>query len=55
LVRALGRRVDKGPNERGRGLFIEETSLLHVRSNFDLDLLLGLNLIWLDLRLDVNF
>ena len=40
----------------GGGLFIEKTSL-HLRSNLDLllGLNLGLNLIWLDLRLDVNF
>jgi len=59
----LGRRVDERENKSlkikgGRGLFIEQTPV-HLRSNFDFDLLLGLylglNLIWFDLRLDVNF
>jgi len=50
----------------GRGLFIEKTSPLYFRLNslyfrlnfnldFLLDLYLGLNLILLDLRLNVNF
>ena len=45
-------------NEGGRGLFIEKNPF-HLRSNLDLDFLLGLylslNLIWLDLGLDVTF
>jgi len=38
----------------GRGLFLEKISPYHLRSNIDLDFLLGHNLVRLDLKVDVD-
>jgi len=43
------------PSDEGvRGLFIEKIRPHYLSSNFDFNFLLGLNLIWLDLRLNVT-